>query len=215
MSIRVILADDHVLMRTGLSGLIATIPNYEVVAQTNNGRDAVRLVQEIEPDLVLMDITMPRLNGIEATRQIVAHDPAVKVIGLSVHAERHFAEKMIGAGARAFLRKDCDSQELRTALEAVMDGLYFISPTILGSRMTLRHFVKSALTQPGGPKLSSKEQEILQLVAEGKTTREIAESVNLSAKSVEKYRQNLGAKLGIDSLAGLIKFALEEGYVSK
>ena len=215
MNIRVILADDHVLMRTALSGLIATLPTFEVIAQTNNGKDAVRLVQEMEPDLVLMDITMPRLNGIEATRQIIAGDPAVKVIGLSVHAERHFAEKMIGAGARAFLRKDCDVDELRAAFTAVMSGLYFISPSILGTRTSLRQFVKSALTQPGGPKLSMREQEILQMVAEGKTTKEIAETVNLSAKSIEKYRQNIGEKLGIDSLAGLVKFAMEEGYVSK
>ena len=215
MTVRVLLADDHVLMRRGLANLIEENSPFRVIGEADNGKEVVRLAAEVDPDIIIMDFTMPQLGGVEATREIISSNPAAKIICLSVHTERRFAERMINAGAKGFLRKDCDVQELQAALNAVFEGRYFVSPSILGPHISLRQFVRTALQMDEHAKLSSREQEIIQLIAKGHTTKEIAEIINIGTKSIEKYRQGIMEKLGLDSVAALVRYAIDEGYISE
>jgi len=214
MNIKILLADDHVILREGLRSLLEKQKGYEVVAEAGDGRSTVKLARKHAPDVVIMDISMPDMNGVEATRQIIAEIPGVKVIALSVHADKRYVASMLGAGAAGYLRKDCVSEELTRAIKSVVQGQVYISPKIVS--VISKHFAEvsqemsSAISSP----LSVKEREVLQLLAEGRSTKEISEHLSISMKTVEKHRQHITEKLGIHSVAELTKYAIREGMTS-
>jgi two-component system response regulator NreC len=212
MSINILLAEDHKIMREGLAVLLEREPGLKVVGEAENGRAAVRLARELKPQVVVMDISMPDLNGIDATRQIMAEVPGVKVVALSVHADRLFVRGIIQAGASAYLLKYSASQELIRAIHLVMDNRIYLSPEIAG--VVLEDYKSPAPDTSAFAVLTLREREVLQLLAEGKSPREIADALHLGLKSVEAYRRQLMDKLGFKSFADLIKYAIREGLTT-
>jgi DNA-binding NarL/FixJ family response regulator len=211
MSIKIILADDHALLRHGLSKSFQNEKDMEVIAQAKDGRTTVELVRELKPDVVIMDIGMPDLNGIEATRQIKQEHPKVKVIGLSMHSSKNFIIEMFRAGAVGYLLKDCEFDELVNAIRLVVTNKTYISPAI--SDIVVENYMRQS---PGSDNsafsiLSKREREVLQLLTEGKTTKQIAKRLHISSKTVEAHRLNMMNKLKIDSIAQLTKYAIQEG----
>ena len=211
MSIRIILADDHAVLRHGLSNAFQAEKDIEIVAQAKDGRTTVQLAKELSPDVIIMDIGMPDLNGIEATRQITKEQPKTKVIALSMHSSKNFIIEMFKAGASGYLLKDCEYDELVNAIRLVAANKTYISPSISDV------IVESSLTHTGEKKasafsvLTTREREVLQLLTEGNTTKQIAKRLHISTKTVEVHRLNLMNKLKIDSIAQLTKYAIQEG----
>jgi two-component system response regulator NreC len=212
MNIRVLLADDHRILREGLVALLEKQPGFTVVGEAENGRTAVQLARELLPDVVVMDVCMPDLNGIEATRQIVTEVPGVKVIALSMHSHKHFVKGMLRAGASGYLLKYSASRELVQAIQLAMTDRVYLSPDITG--MVVEDYTSPAPDTSAFAVLTPREQEVLQLFAEGKVPREIAASLNIGLKTVEAYRRQIMDKLGFKSFAHLIKYAIREGLTS-
>jgi DNA-binding NarL/FixJ family response regulator len=209
--VRILLADDHKILRSGLRGLLEKAPNLTVVAEAEDGRSAVDLAKKLSPDVALMDISMPDLNGIEATRQITGNSPKTKVIILSIHSGQRFVAEVFRAGASGYLLKDCDFNEVLAAIRAVAAGETFLCPQVA---TVLRNDYLQRIAQtdiPTSPALSPREREVLQLMAEGKSTKEIAFTFNLSVKTVEVHRQRIMDKLDIHTIAELTKYAIREG----
>jgi two-component system response regulator NreC len=214
MTVRILLADDHKIVRDGLRALLEKQPGMTVVAEADNGRATVRLARELLPDLVIMDIGMPDLNGIDATRQILNELPSVKVIALSMHSDRRFVVQMFRAGASGYLLKDCAFEELARAVRAVLRNQTYLSPAVAGPVVEdyVQHLATADVLEFSA--LSPREREVLQLLAEGKTTREIAALLCVSIKTVETHRQQIMGKLNVRSVAELIKYAIREGLTS-
>jgi DNA-binding NarL/FixJ family response regulator len=214
MSVRVILADDHTIVRYGLSKLLQKEEDIEVIAQAENGKSTMELTRELSPDIVVMDVGMPDLNGIEATRQIVRDFPQIKVLGLSMHSGSKFVIEMLRAGASGYLLKDCALEELTTAVRTVAAGKMYLSPAI--TDVVVEKYVRNSSEKENSAfsLLSQREREVLQLIAEGKTTKQIALHLHISPKTVEGHRLRLMAKLKMDSLAQLTKYAIQEGLTS-
>ena len=213
---RVLIADDHKMMRAGLRSLLEEQKsNFDCVGEADDGHEAVRMAKELRPDIVVMDIAMPNLNGLDATREIKAALPETKVIVLSMHANRAYVLQVLHAGASAYLLKDSAFEELVAALDAASKGEMYLSPGIreTGDVMdeTLNSVPDSILKRD---RLTKRELEVLQLIAEGKTTKEIAAKLTVSVKTVETHRKQLMQKLGIRSIAGLTKFCIREGLTS-
>ncbi len=213
-NIRILLADDHRILRSGLRGLLEKQAGFDVVAEAENGRDAVKKCRKLLPDIVIMDITMPDLNGVEATRQIVSETPQTKVIVLSVHSEQHFVSEVLKAGASGYLLKDCGFEEVNSAIDTVISGEAYLSPriTTVVRDDYLQHLTRSDTASP--PALTAREREVLQLIAEGNSTKEIAYSLNVSVKTIEAHRQRIMEKLNLRSVAELTKYAIREGLTS-
>jgi two-component system, NarL family, response regulator NreC len=211
MSIKIILADDHAMLRHGLSKSFQNEKDMEVIAQAKDGRTTVELVKELSPNVVIMDIGMPDLNGIEATRQIVKENSKVKVIALSMHSSKNFIIEMFKAGASGYLLKDCEFDELINAIRLVVTNKKYISPAI--SEVVVDNYMQQSGNEKGTAFsiLSQREREVLQLLTEGKATKQIAKRLHISAKTVEVHRLNLMSKLKIDSIAQLTKYAIQEG----
>jgi two-component system response regulator NreC len=214
MTIKILLADDHNLIREGLRTLISDEPNMSVIAEAEEGRTAVQLAAKLSPNVVIMDISMPGLNGIEATRQILAKGPEPKIIALSMHMERRMILEMLNAGASGYLLKDCAFGEVIRAIETVMSNCTYLSPKI--ADIIVKDYIHripsndlSSLTL-----LSPREREVLQLLAEGRKTRDIASLLHVSGKTVDTYRTQIMEKLGIHSIAELTKYAIREGLTS-
>jgi len=212
--IKVVLADDHQIVRQGLRSLLAAEPDIEVVGEADNGRAVVRLVQELSPQVVIMDISMPDLNGIEATRHILSEFSGVKVIALSMHSDSLFVLNMFKAGASGYLLKDCALEELVKAVRTVMNRKIYLSPGI--SDIVIKDFVIgwSSPESTAYSVLTAREREVLQLMAEGKNTNQIADSLCVSVKTVEAHRKQLMNKLDIHSVAELTKYAIRQGLTS-
>jgi len=201
-------------MREGLRKLIEKQPDMEVVAEAENGRTAVQLAQKLFPEVVVMDIGMPDLNGIEATRQILANNPKVKVIALSMHSAKRFVMEMLKAGSLGYLLKDCAFEELALAIHAVIANKVYVSSSI-NDMMTKEYVHNLSKTEFSVASiLTPREREVLQLLAEGKTTKQIAASLNVSVKTIETYRQQIMHKLNLHSVAELTKYAIREGITS-
>src|SRR5262245_33944180 len=207
MRTRVLIADDHALIREGLRSLLATQADIEVVSIAANGREALREVQRLQPDVVLMDITMPELNGLEATRQITERFPSVKVVILSVHATVEHYYQAARARAWGYLLKESAFEEVAAAIRSVHMGKRFVSTRIAQSFQT-------KLSASPIDSLSRREREILQLVAEGQSSAKIATLISISPKSVETYRSRLMQKLGLHGLSDMVKFAIRHGLTS-
>lgn len=214
MRISLLLADDHEIVREGLRTMIDTEPDMKVVAEANDGQKAVQLALKLVPDIVIMDVAMPRMNGIEATRRIVDSYPDIKVIGLSQSADPRFLRDMLAAGASGYVLKSCRFTVLLKAIRAAMARKHYVCAPLADARFeggvaTARHGSKAT-----GSSLTSREREVLQLLAEGKTTRESAAMLGVSVKTIETHRLQIMTKLNTRSIAELTKFAIREGITS-
>jgi DNA-binding NarL/FixJ family response regulator len=214
MSIRILLADDHKIIRDGLKALLEKVPGMEVIAEAENGRTAVELTRRLNPHVVVMDISMPELNGIDATRQIREEFPAVKVIALSMYFDRRYVAGMLKAGVSGYLLKNCAFDELEKAIKEVMNHKTFMSPKI--SDMVMQEYAHLLKSQGESPidLLTAREREVLQLIAEGVKTNDIADRLCVSIKTISTHRQQIMTKLGVNSVAELTIFAIKEGIIS-
>ena len=214
MSVNVLLADDHKIVRDGLRILIENHGNMNVVAEAENGQRAINLARELHPEVIIMDISMPDINGIDATRKITSDFPGIKVIALSMHTDRHFVVGMLEAGAAGYLLKDCAFEELVSAIHTVLENHTYLSPTI--TDIVVRNYVNKAskTSVVSSAELTARERELLQLLAEGMTAKQIAKTLRVSVKTVETHRRNIAQKLGAGSVAELIKYAIREGLTT-
>jgi DNA-binding NarL/FixJ family response regulator len=212
-SVDVLLADDHVLVRAGIRALLEGMGGVRVVAEAGDGREAISLVAEHRPDIVLMDIAMKELNGLEATAQITRDHPHSRVIILSVNSAEEYVLRAMRAGAAGYLLKDSATHELRLAIDAVMNGQSYLSPPI--SRQVIDKYVSrvGGDTMPSEA-LTSRQREILQLISEGRSTKEIAHQLNLSVKTVEAHRTRIMERLNIHDVPGLVRYAIRTGLTT-
>lgn len=211
---RILIADDHGIVRQGLRSLIEKDPGMEVIGEAEDGQMVVQLVDELLPDVVIMDVTMPKLNGIEATRLILQKHPDVNVIVLSMHPDKHIVKETLEAGASGYVLKSYLFDELSRALEAVAANERYLSPRVAG--IVVEDYVRQPSVQASAvpSKLTSRERQIVQLLAEGKTTKEIARVLHISPKTADANRRRVMNKLNIASVAELTKYAIREGLTS-
>lgn len=213
MKSRLVLVDDHMLFREGLKSLLKEDPRVDIVGEAGNGREAVRLCRELLPDIVITDVAMPELNGIEAARLILEQSPRTRIIVVSMHSSRRFIVGMLKAGAVGYLLKDCAFQELSSAITTVLDHKVYLSPAIAG-------ILVDQVTRQGEidktelPELTSREIEVLQLLTEGKKASEVARRLHLSVKTVQTHRRNIMEKLDLHNLADLTRYAIQKGLIS-
>jgi two-component system response regulator NreC len=209
-TIRILLADDHTVVRRGFGMILSNQPDMAVVGDAHNGREAVELAEKLEPDVVVIDVSMPELNGIEGTRRIVERCPRTRVLALSMHRDAVYVREILRAGARGYLVKDADDDALVDAVRAVARGEAYLSPAI--SELVLsdyRRHVKDPLDL-----LTSREREVLQMIAEGQTNKEIANVLNLSVYTVEAHRGKIMEKLNLHSAADIVRFAIRNGIIT-
>lgn len=211
MPIRVVIVDDHKIIREGLRALIDRQKDMEVCGEAPDGRSAVELAAEVRPDAIVMDLSMPDMNGIEATERILADNPETRVIALSVHSDTRFIDGVLKAGAAGYLLKDCAFEEVIRAVKAVTVGQVYLSPGI-ASRV-VKSYVQH-VNASVAPILTAREREVLQMIAEGQSVRSIAATLSVSIKTVESHRQQIMRKLRINSVAGLTRYAIREGITS-
>jgi len=212
MALNVFIVEDHTLVRSGIRALLQAAPNLNVVGEASNGRDAVEMIQQIQPDLVLMDVAMSELNGIDAARQIHAALPSARIIMLSMHEDRQYVFESLKAGATGYVLKSAAFQDLIAAIDTVMSNRNYISPGL--SDIVMNDYIRRAqgeeqATELG--RLSGREREVLQLIAEGKSSAEVGELLHISVRTVDTHRHNIMTKLEIHSIAGLTKFAIRHG----
>ena len=212
MGVKIIVADDHAVMRQGLSTMLAQDPDITIVGQAVNGREAVQLCQKHKPDVVIMDLSMPDMNGIEATRQITTSCPGSRIVALSVHNNKRLVVEMLQAGAAGYLLKSSDFEEVLKAIKVVLSGKVYLSPDIAG--LVVERIADRSPQTGLGTTLTSREKEVLQLLAEGRRSQEIADTLFVSVKTVEAHRRNIMKKLNLDSVAQLTKYAIQEGLTS-
>jgi two-component system, NarL family, response regulator NreC len=207
--IKILLADDHALVRHGFRMILAAQPDMEVAGEAGNGREAVDLAQKLKPDVVVMDVTMPELNGIEATRRLIELSPRTRVLALSMHKDAVYVREILRAGARGYLLKDSADADLLEAVRAVAKGEGYLSPGVADAVLSdYRRHVTDPLDL-----LTTREREVLQLIAEGKTNKEIATSLTLSVYTVEAHRGRLMEKLNLHSTGELVRFAVRSGLI--
>jgi DNA-binding NarL/FixJ family response regulator len=211
---RILIVDDHGIVREGLKSLLQNQSDMEVVGEGEDGHIAVDLAEQLSPDMVIMDMSMPNLNGIEATRLILQHSPNIKVIILSMHSDRHIVKETLDAGASAYVLKSNLFDEMLRALETVAEGGRYLSPRI--TDVVIDDYVGKSTEGESAktPKLTSRERQIVQLVAEGKTIKEIASILHISPKTADSNRRQIMNKLGFSSVAELTKYAIREGLTS-
>jgi len=210
MNIKILLADDHNLVRSSLARLLENEIDFHVVGETDNGRETVKLAKELSPDIIIMDIGMPELNGIEATKQILQVSSNTKIIALSMHSDKQFVTGMFKAGASGYLLKDCAFDELIDAIYTVQNKRVYISKEISG--IVISEMIGS--TSKDSSELSDREKEVLQLLVEGKSTKEIASILHLSIKTIESHRKNIMTKLELYTIPELTKYAVRMGITS-
>lgn len=209
MKIKILLVDDHQILRDGIRNVIERNTTMEVIAEAKDGREAIKLCKQLKPNVVIMDIAMEGLNGVEATTKIVQENPEIKIIALSMHSNKRFVLGMFKAGAYGYLLKDCDSEELIKAIKTVAINQKYIAQNI--SAVILSEFISG---QQEEENLTSREKEILQLIAEGKSSKDIGDILFLSSKTVDSHRKNIMDKLELHSLPELTKYAIKIGLIT-
>jgi DNA-binding NarL/FixJ family response regulator len=209
----ILLVDDHQLMRMGLRSLLEKEPSFEVVGEADSGRHAVRMALELRPNVVVMDVAMADLNGIDATRQIRTELPDTRIVALSMHVERRFITGMLSAGASGYVLKSGAFEELVEAIRAVRSNGIYASPRIAAA-VVEDYVARLGKVSPSSEHLSAREREVLQLIAEGKSTKEIATRLHVSVNTVDTHRRRIMEKLGLYSVAELTKYAVREGLTS-
>ena len=213
--LRIIIAEDHNIVRQGLRMILDREPDMEVAAEADTGVEAVRLAEELDPDMMLVDITMPDMDGIEVIRLLAERKPNLPILVLSMHGEKEFILETLAAGAKGYLLKECAASELVSAIRNIVSGGVYLSQKVTG--VILNEFVRNPPEQdtPSSPaKLSPREEEIIKLIANGSNTKEIAFTLGVSVKTVETHRMHLIRKLSVNSIAELVKYAIREGLVS-
>jgi DNA-binding NarL/FixJ family response regulator len=211
--IRILLADDHVLVRASLRYLLEGFDGFDIVGEANDGYETVKKVEELRPDIVIMDISMPGLNGVEAARSISKQNRTVRIVILSMHSDETHVLQALRAGASAYVLKESAPAELEAAIRAVARGESFLSPAI--SRQVIDDYLKRVPPESGSPDLlTPRQRETLRLIAEGKTSKEIARYLGASVKTVESHRSSLMERLDIHDVAGLVRYAVRHGLVS-
>ncbi len=214
MSIRVLLVDDHRIVRHGLRALLEKENDMEIVGEACSGRDAIQLASEISPDVIVLDIAMPDMNGIDAARFLLADNPECRILVLSMMGDKRLIVEMFSAGVKGYLMKDCAADELVRAIRVVNNNEIYMSPPIAG--LVIKDLIKllPEASPEISPQLTSREREVLQLLAEGKNTKEIAFILSVSSKTVDTFRQSLMKKLGLNTVAELTKYAIREKITS-
>ena len=210
---RILIADNHTLFLQGLRGLVEQHADFEVVGEASDGREAVARARDLRPDVVLMDVVMPGLNGFDATRMIREELPGTRVLALSMHVDKRYVLGMLDAGAAGYVPKDASFDEVARAIRAVAAGQGYLAPSIAG--LVVEGYARRTnASTPTTSALSQREREVLQLLAEGSTAREIARRLHISVKTVETHRRNLLGKLELDTVADLVRYAIREGITS-
>jgi DNA-binding NarL/FixJ family response regulator len=209
---RILIADDHELFRRGVAAELTQVRGWVVAAEATNGRDAVALAASLKPDIVVLDLTMPELNGLEAARQIVSADPAARILILTAHESEQLVREVLSAGAQGYVLKSDAGRTLITALQALLGGGSFFTSNV--ARMVLDGYLRSESREaiPAQP-LSAREREIVQLLAEGNSNKDIARALNISVKTAETHRSNIMRKMGFDSLADLVRYAIRNNII--
>jgi DNA-binding NarL/FixJ family response regulator len=211
---KILIADDHGVVRQGLKALIETEAGMQVVGEASDGQEVVQLARQLSPDIILMDIAMPNLNGIEATRLILEDNPQIRIIALSVHSDKHFITEMLKAGASGYILKSCLFDEVLRAIQTVASGDYYLSPKITDVVVDDYKYYMATINKSAQVRLTPRERRIIQLLTEGKSSKQIALRLHLSPKTVDSNRREIMNKLGIFSLAELTKYAIREGLTS-
>ena len=214
--VRIVIAEDHTILREGLRSLLSSNPNFEIVGEAKDGREAIRCVEKLKPDLILTDLSMPRMNGMEAIKEIKRESPATKVLVLTVHKAEEYILATFRAGADGYILKDSTHSELVMAVRKVLGGQHYISPEI--SEKVIEGYLegkKTLKSRTSWETLTQREREILKLIAEGYKNKEIADDLCISVKTVEKHRANLMEKLDLHNIQALTTFAIERGIVSR
>ncbi len=212
MSIKVLIADDHQLFREGLVNLLSSAPDIDVIAEAKDGKEATEKAKKLKPDVVLIDIGMPGMNGIEATRILKKDFPGLKIIAVSMHSDRQFVKGILEAGADGYLLKNCTYRQLIEAVQSVYSGKKYLSDDI--TEMVIQGYLDPAEDNPDkDSELSERETEVLKLYAEGKSTRDISEKLFISVKTVGTHKQHIYEKLGLKSNADMVKYAIKEGLI--
>jgi DNA-binding NarL/FixJ family response regulator len=212
MSTTIVLADDHIVVRQGIRKLLETRDDFRIVGEASDGEEAVKLVTEKKPDVALMDLWMPRLSGIDATRRIGKRGLATKVLVLSMHESRAYVEEVLRAGAAGYIVKNAAADDLIEAIDTVRDGVSYLSPAI--TQQVVDAIARPAPSSPSGlGVLTDREREVLQLIAEGLSSKEIAAMLGVSLKTIDSHRSNLMEKLDIHKVSGLVRFAIRTGLV--
>jgi DNA-binding NarL/FixJ family response regulator len=211
-SVRILIADDHELFRRGLAVELAQVRGWVVAADAANGRDAVALAAELKPDIVVLDLTMPELNGLEAARKIIAADPAALILILTAHESEQVVREVLSAGARGYVLKSDAGRVLVAAVQALLDGRFFFTSTV--ARMVLDGYLRSESSDPDAAHtLSAREREIVQLLAEGNSNKDIARALKISVNTAETHRSNIMRKMGFASLPELVRYAIRNGII--
>jgi two-component system response regulator NreC len=214
--VRIVIAEDHTILREGLKSLLSSNPGFEIVGEAGDGREAIRCAEKLKPDLILTDLSMPRMNGMEAIKEIKRESPATKVLVLTVHRAEEYILATFKAGADGYVLKDSTHSELVTAVKKVLNGRHYISPEI--SEKVIDGYLEGKKTlkpRTSWETLTQREREILKLIAEGYKNKEIADDLCISVKTVEKHRANLMEKLDLHNVQALTAFAIEKGVVSR
>lgn len=213
MTVRIVLADDHRILREGVAALLRETPGFEIVAEASDGAELVRIARELQPDVVITDLSMPGLNGIEAIARLLEHSPRTRTVCLSVHDEKRLVAAVMDAGASGYLLKDCAFEELLRAVRAVLANQVYISPAVAGGLMQDLRDRRSGLDRRDGAfsVLTSREREVVQLIAEGYSTKSIADRLHVSAKTIGTHREHILAKLRATGTADLTRYAIREG----
>jgi DNA-binding NarL/FixJ family response regulator len=213
-TVRILIADDHELIRTGIAATLTDVPGWSVVGQAENGRQAVELAQTLRPDIVILDMTMPELNGLEATRQILSSRTGERVLILTAHESEQLVREVLNAGAQGYVLKSDAGRALVSAVEALLDGRPFFTSKV--ARIVLDGFLRSPEGAPNGDaaqSLSPREREIVQLLAEGKSNKEVARALGITVKTAETHRSNIMRKMEFASLSDLIRYAIRNNIV--
>lgn len=214
MCLKIVIVDDHAILRQGLELLIGRDTDMEIVGQASNGREAITLCRTVKPDFVIMDINMPELNGIEASKQILSENPSIKILAFSAHCDTRFIAEMLKAGVHGYILKDCLSEELIVAIRSIMSGKKYLCSTVTG--IVIDDYIQ-CVPRSGRKRLdglSDRDRELLQLLAEGKTSKVAARLLNISVKTVDARRRKIMNKLGVNNMVDLTKLAIREGLTS-